>query len=384
MRAPLSQLNIVIAAAGVDHQLMSLRPELRMVKAALLYADTVTLVTPKIALRRMFARMDRPDDEYRRRVDETGITRKPGWAQAFTIVRGAQLHERELTPEERRTITPFLDDFAELARLRREAAERALASPEQDELKRAVSSGAVILRSLEDDASDPVRHADAVAEEFEDILNDSLDASSGMYPLFDEVAWLSVGPVVRRSGLTPRELAPANEAALATRFIVDQVEAYADARIDELLDVRDRLTDPLIRFRAAMAKASHEIESTGFDAAFERETRALFRREVEPALQELREGVVDLGLRATLRRAAEPAAQWLAIGAGTAAAVTQFREAAVSAASGFATAVGATLQSELRHERQLRQRQKANSYFFLWRADHLVRKAVGHGEAQAG
>src|SRR5205807_1806740 len=104
MRDPLAQLNIVIASAGVDAQLMSLKPELHMVKAAILYADTVTLTTPKIALRRRFALMDRPDDEYRRRVEESGMMRKPGWQQAISIVEGARLHERPLTPQEARLV----------------------------------------------------------------------------------------------------------------------------------------------------------------------------------------------------------------------------------------------------------------------------------------
>ena len=366
-------MNIVIAAAGVDAHLMSLKPELRMIKAALLYADTVTLTTPKIAMRQQFALMDRPDDEYRRRVQESGMTRRPGWEQAISMVHGARLHERPLTPEEARIVEPFKEDFAMMSRLRTESASRMLDCSEQTEFARAVDAGVLRVNSLDFGMGDPAQHADAVADEFEELLADALKGTSGSYPLFDEMAWLTVAPAVRRAGLTPREMAPANEAALATRFIVDQVEAYADAEIDVLLDVRARLADPLTRFRAAMARASHEIETTGFDASFDVEARAVFHREVEPALLELRESLHELGAGATLRRAAEPAAQWLGVGAAAGAVMTELQSAAVSAVTGLITAAGAGIRSELQHRRQIKTAQATNSYFFLWQANRMIR-----------
>jgi hypothetical protein len=64
--------------------------------------------------------------------------------------------------------------------------------------------------------------------------------------------------------------------------------------MDDALDLRGSLSRPLKRFRAAMARLSREFESRPIDDAFELEDA--WRRDVDPALQEIREALAERGL----------------------------------------------------------------------------------------
>ncbi len=68
------------------------------------------------------------------------------------------------------------------------------------------------------------------------------------------------------------------------------------------MDVRSRLRAPLVRFRAALAKASDEFSAAAWDENFSREVEDLYRREVAPALAEVHATLEDLGARPTLMR----------------------------------------------------------------------------------
>lgn len=368
-RGSLGELHINVVAAGADAHMQSLWPEIRMVKAALLYADSVTLTSPKLTVLRYFAGVAPQDPERRRAIEESGITEKPGWQAAISILHGMRLGHQP-TAEELGWLERFSDELALYDRLHREQTGRTLAAAGGEELQLGVNSGVVRLQPIPGDVTNPQTYADEVLDTFEDAFRDALDAERPTYPLFDFMAWLTLRPTVEAAGVTPAEMAPANEVALAARMIVDRVEAFPDATMDVVLDVRDRLEGPLVRFRAALAKAAAELDTTGFDDKFEREAQSLYRREVEPALQELRESLSDLGAHATLRRGAEPGVAALGLAA---AGVVSF--SALIAAS--AAWLGIAGKEELKYRRGVQQTKRENNYFFIWEADRLLRSERG-------
>ena len=77
--------------------------------------------------------------------------------------------------------------------------------------------------------------------------------------------------------------ARSNEAATAGRLIAG-LDAFPRAAMDDLLDVRRQLEQPLVRFRAALATVTAQFESAAWDEGFDREVEDLYRRQVAPAL----------------------------------------------------------------------------------------------------
>ena len=363
-RDRLGEMHVTVAAGGVDAQLESLRPELRMVKAALLYADSVTLTSPKLRVLRHVAATERADAQRRAAIEASGMTERPGWSAAITTYEGMRLGHAP-TAEGRRFLERFAEELALFERLHEEQIERRLAAAGGHELDRAVQAGVVRLDPIPGDVTDPRAYSDEFQERMEEVFEAALDAERPTYPLFDAVGWLAVRPAFEASGATPADMTNTKEIALAMRFVVGEVEAFPDASMDAVLDVRERLKDPLTRFRAAMSTAAGELDSSGFDERFEREAQALYRRDVAPALLELREGLHELGVRETLRRGSAHGTGALTLGAAGIVAFSQL----VAAAAGLA---GLGVKDEWQHRASVRRTRRENNFFFLWQADQLL------------
>ena len=101
--------------------------------------------------------------------------------------------------------------------------------------------------------------------------------------------------------------------------LLGELEAFPDASIDVLLDVRDRLTDARVYFRAAIAQAALELNDTSdADDDVMAAVADLRVRVVDPAVQQIRDDLRALGVRRTLLRVASDK---LAVG-GTAASLS--------------------------------------------------------------
>jgi hypothetical protein len=106
-------------------------------------------------------------------------------------------------------------------------------------------------------------------------------------------------PVVGGLGSWPSQH-DALEGALATSLL-GELEGFPNASMDVILDVRQRLERPRIRFRAAIAAATRELASEGprdVDAAIV----DVRRRVVAPAIAEIQEELGALNVRNTLLR----------------------------------------------------------------------------------
>ncbi len=57
--------------------------------------------------------------------------------------------------------------------------------------------------------------------------------------------------------------------------------------MDELLDIRNELHRPLIKFRAEMITLSKDIETASWDENFPSDVQDTFQAKVEPALLEI-------------------------------------------------------------------------------------------------
>lgn len=90
------------------------------------------------------------------------------------------------------------------------------------------------------------------------------------------------------------------EVASATSFM-GFLPAFDRMSMDEVLDLRRSLKGPLTRFRSVLAKISRDFEARSIDESFDAEVEEVWRTQVAPALQEIRETLAEHGL---LREAA--------------------------------------------------------------------------------
>jgi hypothetical protein len=279
---------------------VSLAGEIQLVKPALLYADVVTLYSPaanligsvarlaeltaveKIALVRQLAPILEPDG---------GRAFLEGWARYERLKR-----KRGKSKDELLALLRFERELPrELHRLWNEAmvppVVTILETSGANELTQAVEANLLRIEPLITDNSD--FNTDHVVEALVAKLGDVLSAG-GTYPLFDETVSNLVRHGIDEGLFQPSPLAPARskQVSAAARFM-GHLPAFERASIAEVLDVREELRAPLVRFRGAMITLERTIESAAYEADFVDRVDELYREQVAPALQEIDERVRD-------------------------------------------------------------------------------------------
>jgi hypothetical protein len=300
---------ITIAIATGPSGGLSLDKELRLVKPALLYADSVTLISPVASLLHAAVDVGASENLTMALARQLYPTLEPGAADAFAYYDELK-RRRHPTREEKRQMAEFQNLLAENSRELHAKSREMMADAGADELLPAIEAGLVQIDSVvrnDDDAVAAVASSVAKAAGVEDVY-DSLLAESFMrrlqdlladplaYPLFDEM----VGEVVRShvaeglfevGGVSRRR---GKRVSAATQFM-EGLPSFPAASVAEILDIREELRKPLTNFRAAVAEMERLIQSAAYDADFAQEVDDLYIEKVAPALQEIAELVQDNG-----------------------------------------------------------------------------------------
>ncbi len=320
MVLPVQPLHMVLAALpSSGSEALTLTKETAMVRSAVLYADTIDLISPAGSL---LSSADGLQD-----MDAVSMSAH------IASLTDAYLHDvagRQLAPEELTGLrglmeTALLSDaevqeryqenaeamFALLAQLRPTLTEGArqmraamgpvVASSGLDELRHAYERGVVTLTPLgELHTSD----SEQVMLAFVEALRVAAASSSTRLLLDDSVAGLIEERVtsgdVRPSALMRRH---AREAAVGTGLI-SRLPAFPEVPLDELLDMRDDLVDPLSRYRRATSAMGDALELDAFDRESSAEIDDLWRSSVAPTIEDLRE---ELGHHSLVREVARSA-----------------------------------------------------------------------------
>jgi hypothetical protein len=159
---------------------------------------------------------------------------------------------------------------------------------------------------------------------------------------------------------------------LAGELIAD-LEAFPNADIDVVLDVRDRLERPLASFRSAVSEFSGELKEMPGTPAFAAEVRALFLRRVQPEINALHESIHSMGAREALMRGLPPAAGGV-VGL-TMAVAFQMPDLVNIAGAALAGALLTLVGTELKHHADERKLRDRNRLFWLYEADTALRGA---------
>lgn len=298
-------LHITIATTPRSEQ--SVAAEVALTKAALLYADDVTVCSANVAMLDAIGTILKEPPAVRGRqiaqvasvlVDDPKIRGLMEWmlAQPRKVRR---MHP--MFAEFDRVMAGSAAEAEEIIReMRRDAS--------MDELQVGIDAGVVTVDTLGLDPITLLQDSILLAsgrqgsrlgnretvETLFDRISSIAAVGAGTYPLFDEGAGDLLETMIREGLVRGATVRPAGQAGLAAHFVA-YLPAFPDARTREILDVRRGLEKPLIRFRGAMAGMASTLESAAWEPGFRQEADDLYRAEVAPALLDLEENAREQG-----------------------------------------------------------------------------------------
>lgn len=340
-------LNVVIATSPKSSpEGPTVREDVSLVRSAILDADHVELVSPAAAMLGSFAGLASGDEEQLLQFflsldDETvanlngGTPWPANWREALQVMTAltpeqwgiveAQSGEplpgnlRESGPEIRAQLSESLGEL-------RTVADGLLQSSGVEELVPAIEAGIVSLSAAGVDQGE----TDDMVQAYIEILRRHL-MNPRVHLMFDEQAASLVGSLIDEEVVRPSRLAVVNagEAAIGSGMIA-RLPAFPDTPLDELLDLRSDLDDPLARYRRAVSQMAVHLRVRAFDSEMPAELDDIWRTEVDPALRDMREALTQHGLVREVARS-------LATDAGS----------VVAAVTGASVSVGLSTLSDL-------------------------------------
>lgn len=175
--------------------------------------------------------------------------------------------------------------------------------------------------------------------------------------------------------LSPRGRQHADEATVASGLI-SRLPTFPQAPTDELLDLRDDLKAPLVRYRAAVARMARDINNPRASGlADEQDLDQLWLETVEPALLEIREGFAEHSLvREIARTVGRDLKSAISIGTGVCLGVgieaVSSLSAWASAAGGAVAPAAGILASAATSSGEARRELEKHDLFFLYELEH--------------
>jgi hypothetical protein len=349
---------------------LSLAEEIRLLKPALLYADHVTLYSPTAALlasTRAVGEMG--EDGMISLLREVGPLIEPKAVAGLDLYDELQ-RKRRRTREELQAVIQMKQMLLGFAGEFLSTVDELLDQAGAAEIVPALEAGLVTIDPLvrEGDQGD-----DALFNAYLDRLRELL-AGGQAYPLLDDQAGDLVRAAVSEGAfeLGPTAMRRGKQVTAASQFMA-QLPAFPGASIAEVIDIRDRLRPPLVRFRGAMVEMERLLVSAAHEAGFAAEVEELFLEKVAPALEEIGEAVADdKYLRQLLRAAAADAKTYSSGGLTLAVAlfahVPQLVATAAGIGAGALSAAGraAWMRSVGRRETERHQ------LFFLYKLGRLL------------
>ena len=356
--------------------------ELNLVKAALLYADRVELVSVGASmLAGWVALRDVPREERLDLMHRHGGHRlTPDQLEKMDLVMGTGSRARKggLNDRERIQARIQLQAVAEEGwqELTREV-EELFESYNARGLREAVRSGLVELHSfaytdvegLLTMAADmvPVDVAvDDVVHEYVEQASIAVEGSG--YPLFDD----AVGQLVNEAVLEGF-IVPSSAAVHRSRHgglsgdLISRLPLFEEASVEEVLDVRRELEPYLRKFRRAVSDFSGQVASAGWEPDFAEEADVLFREKVEPEVETIEQAVQEnrslkeMAWR-TARHGATPATFGALFGSAN----------SLAALAGVALGLGSGAARSLLDRREKGKEIEGNRLYFYYRAGKLV------------
>jgi hypothetical protein len=359
---------------------INLRNELNIVKAALLYADRVKLcsITSSIMLdglnfrnfpvQKKIAFLEAFAQGMSQQFDTSVITE--------VVQRYRQAWKRRYSRNGRATLKTIETKLDELAPSLESKTDKLLRSSGGYGIVQAEESGLLEIHSFDDSLLNLFQHMHDNREWLLDYVNvvASSVSDASTYPLFDELMNRTIRTGIA-AGFIPvndRGVARGKEATLAAELF-KHLPLFEEASIDEILDIRKELENPLVRFRSAMIIFSEKMKDAAWDENFPFDAEQVFNRDVAPAVLNIEEEVKANSYLKELARKWFDKPLLLTGGSALALAVSNLPLPSIAA-----LAVGASLNTinavfDTNKEWGAKQRAiEQNNMFFYYRASKII------------
>lgn len=393
------RMSVAVAPPSTEQEATSIRVdrEIRLLKTAMLYADDVELMSPVVELIEKVQQFHGLDSDGFLRVLSQGdlddarwwgldvhdedqwqglsqLMRDPqrtldDWSKQLRGRRDVDQSElEEVMAGMRHTVSHVLPN--EIARMQAEL-ERQAEETRFSELRPLLATGRLQLRTAGGATSG---NGDAVVTQMLAVLRRAA-ADPARYLLTDEVAsGLIQGMLERGDVVIPTMAEKHARRAQMNSGLVDAMPTLPHARLNDILQIRDDLADPLARYRQAVAELTDQIRTSPYDyPAMASEVEDAWITNIAPALEDVRQAMRGNGVVKAMKK--DPAKVIAAAAAGGVAVAStvwfgwlpspetlQPIIDASSAAVGAAAQVGVQRSRDRRHTSQMR-------FYFLQEAD---------------
>lgn len=302
----------VITSPENHGQTISIHHELEMVRAALLYADSIEVLSVGNQMVREFTQFAAGDVNNMWTLlaafDDTALRQLgpnldiDAFRQLLPTLTSADPDALRATARLDPTMAG-LEQFADLLEQTRENGESSMGGLRQLTEQMRVDSGVAELESVLDQKlvrfNDRVTIGDdfdAVTRAFVDELKRYLQDPTKFVLLDEDIASLARSLIDEGHVRIPaRSISNASEAALGTGILA-RLPAFPSAPLDEIVDLRRDLNEPLSRYRRMVSHLRGDLQTGPFDQDIEAEIDSVWRNEVDPAVIEIRQAMAEHGL----------------------------------------------------------------------------------------
>ncbi|MDK9322206.1 hypothetical protein FAM23852_001702 [Propionibacterium freudenreichii] len=393
-----THLTVVSTGVGTSEQ-----PELRhvnnLIKASILYADDVELLSPMTEIinqtRSTAEGIAEDPGLFLQSLDDTTLLQLAGPDilkqnnMDIHLLRVA-LTLLHMNPEDRKEI---LNDSPQGNEINHQLTqiEESIHGPEMDKMlsdlhQLRVTSGVEELNGVISSRTVTFNPRISSAINSNDLLDQFLDeltkTLNDQYKLIllDPTASPLVTAMQNEGLITPstRVLNNAKEATLGTGFI-SCLPAFTTAPMDEIMDLRSDLDEPLSQYRADVAALREEMTTSPFDADVQADILAAWRTRVEPEIQEIRSAMADHGLVREMIQAVDGDIKSLANGTwapltiGMLIADKTDINGAIAIGIGALATVGIMARSVTKERARARKDLASHDFYYLYRADEALR-----------
>ena len=177
--------------------------------------------------------------------------------------------------------------------------------------------------------------------------------------------------------LPERAVSNASEAVLGTGILA-RLPAFPTAALDEVVELRRDLDEPLGRYRRKVSDLRSELRTGPFDQHIEAEVDAVWRSEVGPAIVEIRQAMADHGLVREILRSLSGNVSDFVKGVGLPAGVTVFSanmldlNTAVTTGLASAAAAAAPTVAEALRSRQKEGQSRGHDLYYLYEVNRQL------------
>ncbi len=372
----------VVTAPSSDASGVSLARDVELVKASALYADEIELVSVGAVMiagaaqlagggdQALLALLASLDDDTLRHLGG-GKDMPANWRDVLALLsRPEALRHPEVAELAHGLRASMAEAQAGLAG----TVEQMLVDSGAEELLPAIGSGLVTL-SASGFTDETAADTDAVMENWLALLRALLVDTKTRLLLDDQVGSLAAS-LIREGHVEPHRLTMrhAGQAAVGSGLVA-RLPAFPGAPLDEILDLRGDLAGPLGRYRSAVVRLSERLQAGPFDKDLSDEIDDLWGTDVQPALDQIGDGLYDHGLVREIARSARQDVKtliaegsFLYVGLSGLSSVNEWISATVGLAGATlgATATGAHRASTARKDL------KGNDLFYLYELDRRL------------